>query len=220
MENLPQTIGTKEVEARVIELRGQKIILDRDVAELYQTETREINKAVKSNPEKFLDGYCFTLQPSEKQYVVENFHRMESLKKSTVEPRAFTERGLYMLETILKSKRATQTTIAIIDSFAKLRELTRNIEAIHNESDNAKQKGLSSAQENFYPTCLWMIQTQLRQNPPSNSTLWLLNSNTRSSGQRRTNQTNDQYIIGIFGIFLAYSKYYKHTIIKHLSNDR
>lgn len=47
-----------------------------------------------------------------------------------------------MLATILKSKRATQTTIAIIDSFAKLRELTRNIEAIHNESDNAKQKGL------------------------------------------------------------------------------
>ena len=53
MENLPQTIGTKEVEARVIELRGQKVILDRDVAELYQTETREINKAVKNNPEKF-----------------------------------------------------------------------------------------------------------------------------------------------------------------------
>lgn len=142
MENLPQTIGTKEVEARVIELRGQKVILDRDVAELYQTETREINKAVKNNPEKFPDGYCFTLQPSEKQYVVENFHRMESLKKSTVEPRAFTERGLYMLATILKSKRATQTTIAIIDSFTKLRELTRNIEAIHNEPDNAKQKGL------------------------------------------------------------------------------
>lgn len=96
MENLPQTIGTKEVEARVIELRGQKVILDRDVAELYQTETREINKAVKNNPEKFPDGYCFTLQPSEKQYVVENFHRMERLKKSTVEPRAFTERGLYI----------------------------------------------------------------------------------------------------------------------------
>jgi spore germination protein GerM len=107
-----------------------------------QTETREINKAVKNNPEKFPDGYCFTLQPSEKQYVVENFHRMERLKKSTVEPRAFTERGLYMLATIMKSPRATQTTIAIIDSFTKLRELTRNIEAIHNEPDNAKQKGL------------------------------------------------------------------------------
>ena len=142
MENDLQVIGTKEVEERIIELRGQKILLDRDVAELYKTETRDINKAVRNNPEKFPSGYFFTLKPSEKQYVVENFHRMERLKKSTVEPRAFTERGLYMLATIMKSPRATQTTIAIIDSFTKLRELTRNIEAIHNEPDNAKQKGL------------------------------------------------------------------------------
>ena len=96
MENDLQVIGTKEVEERIIELRGQKILLDRDVAELYKTETRDINKAVRNNPEKFPSGYFFTLKPSEKQYVVENFHRMENLKKSTVEPKAFTEKGLYM----------------------------------------------------------------------------------------------------------------------------
>ena len=134
MENELQVIGTKEVEERIIELRGQKILLDRDVAELYKTETRDINKAVRNNPEKFPSGYFFTLKPSEKQYVVENFHRMENLKKSTVEPKAFTEKGLYMLATILKSPRATQTTIAIIDSFVKLRELIRNVDA--------KQKGI------------------------------------------------------------------------------
>ena len=105
-------------------------------------ETKRINEAVRNNPEKFPERYCFYLKVSEKQYVVENFDRMENLKKSTVEPRAFTESGLYMLATILKSPRATQTTMAIIDSFTKLRELTRNIEAIHNEPDNAKQKGL------------------------------------------------------------------------------
>ena len=142
MENELQVIGTKEVEERIIELRGQKILLDRDVAELYKTETRDINKAVRNNPEKFPSGYFFTLKPSEKQYVVENFHRMENLKKSTVEPKAFTEKGLYMLATILKSPRATQTTIAIIDAFTQLRELTRNIGAIHNEPDSNKQKGL------------------------------------------------------------------------------
>ena len=136
MENELQVIGTKEVEERIIELRGQKILLDRDVAELYKTETRDINKAVRNNPEKFPSGYFFTLKPSEKQYVVENFHRMENLKKSTVEPKAFTEKGLYMLATILKSPRATQTTIAIIDSFVKLRELIRN------EPDLIKQKGI------------------------------------------------------------------------------
>lgn len=63
MENLPQTIGTKEVEARVIELRGQKVILDRDVAELYQTETREINKAVKNNPENSRTGIALPYNP-------------------------------------------------------------------------------------------------------------------------------------------------------------
>ena len=73
MENLPQTIGTKEVEARVIELRGKKVILDRDVAELYGVETKRVNEAVRNNPEKFPERYCFYLKVSEKQYVVENF---------------------------------------------------------------------------------------------------------------------------------------------------
>lgn len=142
MENELQVITTKEVESLVIELRGQKVLLDRDVATLYGTETREINKAVRNNPDKFPDGFCFHLQPSEKQYVVENFHRMESLKKSTVEPRAFTERGLYMLATILKSPRATQTTIAIINSFTQLREFSRCMSAITQEPDTNKQKSL------------------------------------------------------------------------------
>ena len=102
---------------------------------------------MRNNPEKFPSGYFFTLKPSEKQYVVENFHRMENLKKSTVEPKAFTEKGLYMLATILKSPRATQTTIAIIDSFIKLRELIRNVDAIQNEPDLIKQKVLAYLNE-------------------------------------------------------------------------
>lgn len=142
MEKITQTISTLEVEARVIELRGTKVILDRDAAELYEVETKRINEAVRNNPEKFPERYCFHLQVSEKQHVVENFDLMKNLKKSTVEPRAFTEGGLYMLATILKSPRATQTTIAIIDAFTQLRELTRNIGAIHNEPDSNKQKGL------------------------------------------------------------------------------
>ena len=100
-----------------LKIDGQEVLLDRDVAELYGVETRDINKAVRNNPDKFPEGYIFTLQHSEKQELVENFHRFETLKHSTVEPHAFTERGLYMLATILKSKQATSTTLAIIDSF-------------------------------------------------------------------------------------------------------
>ena len=133
---------TNDVMARIIKIRGQEVLLDRDVAELYGVETRDINKAVKNNPDKFPEGYIFTLQRSEKQELVENFHRFETLKHSTVEPRAFTERGLYMLATILKSKQATSTTLAIIDSFVKLREISRNIAALHQEQDKEKQKSL------------------------------------------------------------------------------
>ena len=125
-----------------LKIDGQEVLLDRDVAELYGVETRDINKAVRNNPDKFPEGYVFTLQPSEKQELVENFHRFETLKHSTVEPRAFTERGLYMLATILKSKQATSTTLAIIDSFVKLREISRNIAALHQEQDKEKQKSL------------------------------------------------------------------------------
>ncbi len=84
-------ITPREIEERLIELRGQKVMLDRDVAFVYGVETRRVNEAVKNNTEKFPEKYCFRLQPSEKQYVVENFDHLENLDKSPVEPRAFTE---------------------------------------------------------------------------------------------------------------------------------
>jgi hypothetical protein len=94
------------VESKIMTLRNQYVILDSDVAELYEVETRDINKAVKNNPEKFPEGYIFELQSVEKQEAVENFHRFENLKHSTVTPKAFTEKGLYMLATILKSRKS------------------------------------------------------------------------------------------------------------------
>ena len=137
--NKPILIETHEIETRLIELRGQKVLVDRDVAELYGVETRRVNEAVKNNPEKFPEGYFFTLQSSEKQYVVENFDHLKPIKNSTVEPRAFTEKGLYMLATILKSKRATMVTIAIIETFAKVRGLKRELVELHKETDKEVQ---------------------------------------------------------------------------------
>ena len=116
-----------EVSEKVVRLRDQDVLLDFSVAELYGVETKRVNEAVKNNPDKFPEGYIFELQQSEKQYVVENFDHLQGLKKSPVLPKAFTEKGLYMLATILKSERAAQTTIAIIEAFAKLRELSRTI---------------------------------------------------------------------------------------------
>ena len=95
-----------QVEEKIITLRNQQVILDCDVAELYGVETKEINQAVKNNPRKFPEGYIWVVDEHEKCELVKNFDRFEKQKHSSVLPRAFTERGLYMLATILKGERA------------------------------------------------------------------------------------------------------------------
>ena len=128
-------ITTNDVEGKVISIRGQQVLLDRDVAELYGVATKRINEAVRNNPEKFPEGYMFQLDNNEKKEVVENFVHLKALKFSTAIPFAFTERGLYMLATILKSKQAVQTTIAIIDTFTKVRQMARTMEALQQTED-------------------------------------------------------------------------------------
>ena len=126
-----------DVESKIITLRNQQVILDSDVAELYGVETRDINKAVKNNPQKFPNGYVFELNVSEKSKVVENFHHLQKLKFSPQFPKAFTEKGLYMLATILKSPKAVKTTIAIVETYAKLKELSRVIVEVPQHEDNS-----------------------------------------------------------------------------------
>lgn len=135
-------IKFSDVRDKVVRLREQDVLLDFSVAELYGVETKDINKAVRNNPDKFPEGYIFELQQTEKQYVVENFHHLDKVKYSPVTPKAFTEKGLYMLATILKSERATRTTIAIIEAFAKLRELSRTIGEMSANPDEFEQKSL------------------------------------------------------------------------------
>ena len=132
----------KDIAPFIIELRQQQVILDRDLARLYGVETRDINKAVKNNPDKFPEGYIIKLSPNEKQEVVENFHHLKSLKFSPNSPKAFTEKGLYMLATILKSKEATKATLQIIETFAKVREFSKVAKTLATEKEDSKKKQL------------------------------------------------------------------------------
>ncbi len=138
MENI---VNFKDVEKALLEIRGQRVILDSDVARLYGVNTMRVNEAVKNNPDKFPTGYIIELTKDEKNEVIENFDNPK-LKFSPVLPKAFTEKGLYMLATILKSPKATQTTIAIIETFAKIKELTRTVSKISESHDEQEQKGL------------------------------------------------------------------------------
>lgn len=142
-------IGFEEIEDKIITLRGQKVLLDRDVAALYGVETKRVNEALRNNLDKFPKDYCFTLQVSEKQYLVENFDRFSVLKHSYNEPKAFTEKGLYMLATILKSSRATNATFAIIETFAKLRELSRTLNNLPDASEEQQKSLLEKSGDLF-----------------------------------------------------------------------
>jgi len=132
-------IKLEDVERKIIDIRGQKVLLDFEVAQLYEVETREINQAVKNNPEKFPEGYIFPLTLVEKGELIKNFDNPGKVKFAPKPPTAFTEKGLYMLATILKGTKATQTTIAIVETFARIKNLTRNIKEI-SEAKNEKNK--------------------------------------------------------------------------------
>jgi len=131
----------EDVENKIVELRKKKIILDSDIAVLYGVETRDINKAVKNNPDKFPSGYIFELTKSELNDLRWKFSTAK-FSKTRVLPKAFTEKGLYMLATILKSKKATQTTLAIIETFAKIKNLSRNIKELSNIKGRDKKQNL------------------------------------------------------------------------------
>ena len=139
---MDEIIKTDDVQNLVIKLRGQDVLLDRDVATLYGVETKRVNEAVRNNPDKFPFGYLFEVDKYEKKELVENFDRFKALKHSTVAPTAFTERGLYMLATILKSEAAVKATIAIIDTFTQVREMVRKMEELQKTENPEEQKAL------------------------------------------------------------------------------
>ena len=101
------------VEGSMIPLRGQMVILDKDVALLYHVQTKHVNQAVKNNPDKFPDGYVFRLCKEEMEQV-KIFD--QSHGRSHYASQAFTEKGLYMLATIPKGPEATAATIRIIET--------------------------------------------------------------------------------------------------------
>ena len=141
-------IGFEEIEDKIITLRGQKVLLDRDVAALYGVETRDINKSVKNNPDKFPKGYIIELNHSELGKLRWK-NSTTNLSKSRVLPKAFTEKGLYMLATILKSSRATNATFAIIETFAKLRELSRTLNNLPDASEEQQKSLLEKSGDLF-----------------------------------------------------------------------
>jgi hypothetical protein len=133
------TIDFSGIEKAIVTVKGQNVIIDSDVARIYGVETREVNQAIKNNPDKFPVGY---IVEADKGELIKNFDKFKNIKNYPGTPKAFTEKGLYMLATILKSPKATAATIAIIEAFAKLRELSRSIAKLADEKEKPQQQSL------------------------------------------------------------------------------
>ena len=132
------------VKARMVTIRGQVALLDCDVADLYGVETKRINEAVRNNPEKFPEGFVLPLDEQESRELRSKISTLGAGagrgRYSKFNFKAFTERGLYMLATILKGERAVRTTLAIIETYAQVRELARTMEALQGVKDGGEQQ--------------------------------------------------------------------------------
>ena len=135
-----KTSDVLDVKSKMIIVRGESVVLDRDVAALYGVETKVLNQAVKRNAERFPDGYILTMTPEEcsrSQIVTLNGRRGSNIKYL---PHVFTERGLYMLATILKGERAVRTSLAIVETYAQVREMVRSMEALQTLKDGSPEQ--------------------------------------------------------------------------------
>jgi len=130
-----------EISSKILTLRGQQVMLDRDLAELYQVETRRLNEQVKRNLDRFPDDFMFQLTEDElknwkSQFATSNKEIM-GMRKA---PYAFTEEGIYMLATVLRSSVATETSIHIIRTFKKLREFSKHYNALAKQIIEVERK--------------------------------------------------------------------------------
>lgn len=122
MAGADNLILVDKIESRIIELRGQKVVLDHDLGSLYGSSTKVLNQAVKRNRDRFPADFVFQINAREKQEVVTNCDHLAKLKFSPRLPYAFTEHGAIMAATILNSPRAVEVSIFVVRAFVKLRQ--------------------------------------------------------------------------------------------------
>jgi len=152
-----EIIAKEKVEDLIYEIRGKQVMLDSDLARLYECKngTKEINQAVKNNTEKFPERFSWVLTDEEStNFLVKNFDQKRETRGGKYKnPRVFTEQGVMMLATILKSKIAAETTIRIMDAFVEMKKffLNDNLRLSNIETKVLDHdKNIKLLQESFY----------------------------------------------------------------------
>jgi hypothetical protein len=135
-------IPLNRIQESILTIRGRKVMLDRDLAVLFEVETKRLNEQVKRNIGRFPPDFMFQLTPEEKDWVVSNCDHLRTLKFSRTTPFAFTEHGAVMLASILNTEAAVKTSLLVVRAFIELRkmlvsheELARKINALEMKYD-------------------------------------------------------------------------------------
>ena len=136
------------IENRIFIIRGQKVMIDRDLAELYGVKTYRLNEAVKRNIERFPDEFMFQLNDDEKNELIAICDRFKTLVHSSSNPYAFTEHGVAMLSSVLNSKQAIAINIQIIKTFVKIRQMALTHVELAKELQEFKTALIDYAQQN------------------------------------------------------------------------
>jgi hypothetical protein len=130
---MKSTLIKAEYEILIFTFRGKKVMIDADLAILYDVSTKALKQQVKRNIERFPEDFAFELSKLEKEELVTNCDRLSNLKHSSVSPMAFTEQGVAMLSSVIHSKKAIQMNIEIMRAFARYRSLLRENEELKKE---------------------------------------------------------------------------------------
>jgi len=147
MEEKIAKIDTVLIENRIFTFRGKQVMIDRDLAELYEVETKRINEQVKRNSQRFPESFCFQLTEGERSELVANCDRFKNLKHSSSLPFVFTEQGVAMLSAVLRSETAIKVSIKIMEAFVEMRKIIAENSLVFNRLDKLEKIQLQNEQK-------------------------------------------------------------------------
>jgi hypothetical protein len=157
---------TEQINRAILIIRGKKVMIDSDLAELFGVKTFRLNEQVKRNIHRFPEDFMFQLTAEEKQEVIANCDHLEKLKFSRTNPYVFTEHGTIMLANVLNTPIAVETSILIVRAFIKLRELLSTHKELERKILNLESKYDKQFELIFKAIRELMHQEQLDKNRP------------------------------------------------------
>ena len=137
-------VDNKEIQSMIYTFRGRQVMIDRDLAYLYNVETKALNQAVKRNINRFPESFRFQISDDEKDELVTNCDRFKTLKHSSLNPYAYTEQGIAMLSAVLRSDVAVEVSIKIMNSFVEMRKFLLSNREMFARLDRVELKQLET----------------------------------------------------------------------------